>query len=196
VTLLQACRLDLATVLFSSARNLAAENKAEKTVRVYIDAVCWFAAAHLLRETDKTRWEQVEADDVRRWMVRLLREYSDAYAYQQFRSLDQFFQWLASEDGVPEPMGRLRPPKVEEKPVPHFSSDELSRLERACRGNSFEDRRDAAIIAVLLATGLFSRGAKRSYRTFIETCRQERGNNLAGVACGVAHVAGSSRAWL
>ena len=144
----------LAADISSFRLNLAAENKAEKTVRVYIDAVRWFAAAYLLRETDKTRWEQAGADDVRRWMVRLLGEYSDAYAYQQFRSLHQFFQWLASEDGIPDPMARLRPPKVEEKPVPHFSSVELSRLERACQGNSFEDRRDAAILAVLLATGI------------------------------------------
>jgi hypothetical protein len=61
--------------------SLAAENKADKTVRVYTDAARWFAAAHLLRETGKARWEQVEADDVRRWMVRLLGECSDAYAY-------------------------------------------------------------------------------------------------------------------
>jgi integrase/recombinase XerD len=134
--------------------NLAAENKAGKTIRVYIDAVRWFAAAYLLAETDKTRWAQVEADDVRRWMVRLLEEYSDAYAYQQFRSLHQFFRWLSCEDGIPDPMARLRPPKVGEKPVPYFSSVELSRLERACRGNSFEDRRDAAVLAVLLATGI------------------------------------------
>jgi site-specific recombinase XerD len=144
----------LAADISSFRLNLAAENKADKTVRVYIDAVRWFAAAHLLRETDKTRWEQVEADDVRWWMVRLLGEYSDAYAYQQFRSLHQFFQWLASEDGIADPMARLRPPKVVEKPVPHFSSVELSKLERACRGHSFEDRRDAAILAVLLATGI------------------------------------------
>ena len=134
--------------------NLAAENKAEKTIRVYTDAVRWFAAAYLLGETDKARWEQVEADDVRRWMVRLLGRYSDAYAYQQFRSLRQFFRWLSREDEIPDPMARLRPPKVGEKPVPYFSSVELSRLERTCRGNSFEDRRDAAILAVLLATGI------------------------------------------
>jgi site-specific recombinase XerD len=144
----------LAADICSFRLSLAAENKAEKTIRVYVDAVRWFAAAYLLRETDKTRWEQVEADDVRRWVVRLLGEYSDAYAYQQFRSLQQFFRWLASEDGIPDPVARLRPPKVEEKPVPYFTSVELSRLERACRGNSFVDRRDAAILAVLLATGV------------------------------------------
>jgi hypothetical protein len=51
-------------------------------------------------------------------------------------------------------MARLRSPKVAEKPVPFFTSVELSRLERACRGNSFEDRRDAAILEVLLAVNV------------------------------------------
>ena len=35
-----------------------------------------------------------------------------------------------------------------------FTSVELSRLERACRGRSFAQRRDAAIIAVFEATGI------------------------------------------
>jgi hypothetical protein len=33
--------------------HLAAENKAPGTVRTYAEAALWFAAAHLLRETDK-----------------------------------------------------------------------------------------------------------------------------------------------
>jgi integrase/recombinase XerD len=48
----------------------------------------------------------------------------------------------------------LKPPHVAEKPVPVFTAQELSRLERACVGRSFEQRRDAAIIAVLLACGV------------------------------------------
>jgi hypothetical protein len=68
--------------------HLAAENKAGGTIRIYTDAARWFAASHLLAETDKTRWDQVDAPDVRRWVVWLLGQYSEAYAYQQYRSLD------------------------------------------------------------------------------------------------------------
>ena len=134
--------------------HLAAENKAAGTVRTYAEAALWFAAAHLLRETDKTRWGQVSAQDVQRWTVRLLAAYSDAYARNQFRGLQQFFRWLAAEDEIPDPMARLRLPKQTGKPVPCFTSAELSRLRQACRGSSFDDRRDAAIIAVFLATGI------------------------------------------
>jgi hypothetical protein len=42
---------------------LVAEAKAAKTVRMYTEAVQWFAAAHLLPQTGWTRWEQVTGQD-------------------------------------------------------------------------------------------------------------------------------------
>jgi integrase/recombinase XerD len=51
-------------------------------------------------------------------------------------------------------MTRLSAPKVSEKLVPVFTSEELSALEKTCQGRSFAQRRDAAIIAVLTATGI------------------------------------------
>ena len=55
---------------------LAAEGKAAKTVRTYTEAVAWFAAAHLRRETGLTSWEQVGKQDIQRWIVWLLDRYS------------------------------------------------------------------------------------------------------------------------
>ena len=134
--------------------HLAAENKAAGTIRIYTEAPLWFAAAHLLRETDKTRWEQVDTQDVQRWVAWLLGNYSEAYARQQYRSLRQFFGWLAAEDEVPDPMAGLRAPAVRDKPVPFFTSIELSKLGKACQGSTFVQRRDAAILAVFRATGI------------------------------------------
>ena len=134
--------------------HLAAEGKAPKTVRTYTEAVAWFAAAHLIARTSCTRWEQVSGHDVQRWLVHLLTLYSDAYASNQFRALQQFFRWLAEEEQLPDPMARLRAPKVSEKLVPVFTSEELSALAKTCQGRSFAQRRDAAIIAVLTATGI------------------------------------------
>ncbi len=134
--------------------HLAAEGKAPKTVRTYTEAVAWFAAAHLIPRTRCTRWDQVSGHDVQRWLVHLLSLYSDAYASNQFRALQQFFRWLAEEEQLPDPTARLRAPKVSEKLVPVFTSEELSALEKTCQGRSFAQRRDAAIIAVLTATGI------------------------------------------
>ena len=90
--------------------HLAAENEAAGTIRIYTEAPLWFATAYLLRETEKTRYQQVDAQDVQRWTVRLLGSYSEAYALQQYRSLRQFFLWLAAEDEVADPTAGLRAP--------------------------------------------------------------------------------------
>ena len=133
---------------------LAAEGKAAKTIRTYTEAVQWFAAAHLLGQTRRASWEQVDGQDIQRWMVQLLDRYSNAYASNQYRALQQFFKWLAAEDGLPDPMAGLQPPRVTEKLVPVFTGEELTRLEHACAGRTFIQRRDTAIIAVLRATGI------------------------------------------
>jgi hypothetical protein len=84
-------------------------------VRNYTEAVQWFAAAHLIPQTSRTRWEQVTGQDVQWWMVWLLGRYSESYASNQYRALQQFFKWWAEEEELPSPMARLRPPKVTEK---------------------------------------------------------------------------------
>jgi site-specific recombinase XerD len=134
--------------------HLAAEGKAGRTLDSYTKAVRWFAAAHLVRQTDKTRWEQVDRQDLQRWTVRLLGEYSAAYASNQFRAVRLFLRWLAAEEVRPDPVPGLRAPKAEPGPVPVFRSEELSALRRACQGRSFQARRDAAMIEVLLAAGI------------------------------------------
>jgi site-specific recombinase XerD len=113
--------------------------------------VQWFAAACL---PGRASWEQVSSRDIQRWMAWLLDRYSSAYASNQYRALQQFFKWLAAEDELPDPMAGLAPPRVPAKLVPVFTGEELTRLEHACAGRSFAQRRDTAIIAVLRATGI------------------------------------------
>ena len=144
----------LEPLIGSFALHLAAEGKAARTVQGYTSAVRWFAAGYLAGQPGKTSWEQVDAQDVQRWMSQLLGRYSGAYASIQFRALRQFFKWRAAEDDLPDPMARLRAPKVPVTAVPVFTSVELSELEKACQGRSFAARRDAAIIAVFTATGI------------------------------------------
>jgi hypothetical protein len=138
----------------SFALRLAAEGKAAKTIRTYTDAVRWFAAARLPGQASRASWEQVDSQDIRQWMAWLLDRYSNAYASNQYRALQQFFKWLAAEDGLPDPMAGLQPPRVTDKLVPVFTGGELARLEHACAGRSFAQRRDAAIIALFKATGI------------------------------------------
>ncbi len=138
----------------SFALPLAAEGKTDKTIRTYTEAVQWFAATGLPGRTGRGSWQQVTSRDVQQWIAWLLGRYSAAYASNQYRALQQFFKWLAAEDQLPDPMAGLEPPHVADKLVPVFAPGELARLERACAGRSFAQRRDTAIIAVLTATGI------------------------------------------
>ena len=135
----------------SFALRLAAEGKAAKTIRTYTEAVQWFAAARL---PGRASWEQVTRRDIQQWMTWLLDRYSTAYASNQYRALQQFFKWLAAEDELPDPMQGLQPRHVAGQLVPVFTPGELTRLEHACAGRSFAQRRDTAIMAVLRATGI------------------------------------------
>jgi integrase/recombinase XerD len=55
---------------------------------------------------------------------------------------------------TPRPHGEAASAQGTEKLVPFFTSGELSKLERACEGRSFAQRRDYAIISVFRATGI------------------------------------------
>jgi Phage integrase, N-terminal SAM-like domain len=122
----------LEPLIGSFALHLAAEGKAARTVQGYTSAVRWFAAGYLLGQPGKASWGQVDAQDIQQWTAQLLHRYSGAYASIQFRALRQFFKWRADEDELPDPMARLRAPKVTVTAVPVFTSAELSELHKAC----------------------------------------------------------------
>ena len=51
-------------------------------------------------------------------------------------------------------MERMRPPSVPEQPIPVITDADLEALLSTCRGNTFEHRRDLAIIRLFLDTGM------------------------------------------
>jgi site-specific recombinase XerD len=73
----------------SFALGLTAEGKAAKTIRTYTEAVQWFAAAYL---PGQASWERVDSQDIQQWMTWLLDRYSNAYASNQYRALQQFLE--------------------------------------------------------------------------------------------------------
>ena len=66
-----------------------------------------------------------------------------------------FFNWAVSEGEIgSSPMERMKPPLVPEQPVAVLTEPQIDALLRACQGTAFEDRRDEAIIRLLLDTGV------------------------------------------
>ena len=48
----------------------------------------------------------------------------------------------------------MRPPAVPEQPVDILTDDELRALLEAAKGNTFEDRRDTAMLRMMIDTGM------------------------------------------
>ncbi|HEX7491191.1 MAG TPA: tyrosine-type recombinase/integrase [Candidatus Limnocylindrales bacterium] len=130
-----------------------ADNLAPKTLRTYEEAVALLGRFLVDRamptEPAGIRREHVEAfiaDQIARWRPNTARN--------RYLSLKRFFDWLAQEELTEaSPMLRMRPPRVPEEPVPLLGEDAVRALLRACEGRLFNDRRDVALIRLLLDSG-------------------------------------------
>jgi site-specific recombinase XerD len=84
----------------------------------------------------------------------LLARRAPSTAATYYKVLKLLYGWLAEEEEIPtNPTARMKPPIVPDKPVPIVPEDGLKRLFKACAGNTFEARRDTALLMLLLDTG-------------------------------------------
>lgn len=71
-----------------------------------------------------------------------------------FRHARAFWNWLVKEGEIERsPMATMAHPSVPDIPPPVVSRDQMRALLKACEGQTFTDRRDMAILLVLLDTG-------------------------------------------
>jgi site-specific recombinase XerD len=125
-----------------------------KTIETYSESVRQFARfladQGMPQDVAKIKREHVEA-----FITQLRERWKSATANNRYRGLQAFFKWLAEEGEIREsPMVRMKPPKVDEAPPPLLDDSEVRKLLATCeRGQDFEDRRDAAILRVLIDTG-------------------------------------------
>lgn len=145
---------DLSTLIPDFERSLRAENKSPKTVAGYGEAarqLLGFLREHgMPTEVAKINREHIEA-----FMEVLLAKWKPATANNRYRALAQVFKWLEEEGEVPaSPMAKMSPPKVPDSPVPVVRDEELRRLLKVCEGPGHEERRDSAMIRLLVDTGM------------------------------------------
>jgi site-specific recombinase XerD len=135
-------------------RSLRAARKAPKTVRAYTDAARRFAA---WSEATGAPLElaDVERRHIEAFIVDQLAEHTPATAAAYYRHLQQFWRWVVAEgERSTSPMAGMSPPKLGERTVPIYTEAELRALLRACDGTGYEQRRDAAIVRMFIATGV------------------------------------------
>lgn len=78
-----------------------------------------------------------------------------AYAAAQYRSLQQLWNWLETEEEIAaNPLRTMSPPHVVEQPPPVPGDDAIAALLATCKARSFENLRDEAIIRLFADTGV------------------------------------------
>lgn len=139
----------------SFVRSLRAANKSPATIRAYSSAVSlldrYLASQGMPRAVGAIRREHIEA-----WLVSLQEAGNrPSSVNNRYRSLLPLWKWLLEEGEIIEsPMAKMQAPSIPEEPPPILRPDEIARLVKVCEGSGFEERRDTAILRLLLDTGI------------------------------------------
>lgn len=78
---------------------------------------------------------------------------SGRYMLRDYTSLRSFYRYVAAEEGIADPMEKVGRPGATHKRIEIFTEDELERLIAACKGRGFVERRDMAIMRLLVDLG-------------------------------------------
>lgn len=130
---------------------LRAERKSPATVKVYGDGarrfLAWAEAEH--------RTAVLDRPTVAAFVAAILDAGAQAAtARSRHLALRRFCSWLVEEGELPaDPLIGSRTVKLDTKVVPIVTDDELRARVKACAGPAMADRRDEAIVRVMLETG-------------------------------------------
>lgn len=140
--------------LDSFTRSLRARNLSDRTVDTYTESVRQFGT-FLADRGMPIQVDGIAREHVESFIEDLLGKWKPATASNRYRGLQTYFKWLLEEGEIrTSPMARMKPPLVPESPPQVLNLEDLQKLLKACEGRSFDQRRDAAIIRILLDTGL------------------------------------------
>jgi len=147
--------MSVAALLPSWQLALESANKSPKTIKSYTASVR--SLARFLRENGMPDdVEKVATEHVRAFLLAERERTSPAFAQQHYRNLHVYFRWIEAEGErqEPNPMVRVEKPSVPETVKPFLTEAEITALLKTCSGQDFESRRDAAIIRILVDTGV------------------------------------------
>jgi site-specific recombinase XerC len=160
--------LDLEALLPSWELAMRAERKAPATIRNYGDGVRsylrWAVANATDADSDQTEQDVTVANAtvspltrtaVQAWVASLLDDgLEPATAHARLKGLRRFCAWLVLEGELEaDPLAGIKSPRSDAKVVRALDEDQLRALIKACAGRSLSDRRDEAIIRLMVETG-------------------------------------------
>jgi site-specific recombinase XerD len=126
--------------------HLEAQHRSPNTVRTYTAGfqayIAWCEAESLDVE--------LAPRPVEKFMAALFdRGLEAATVLSRQAGIRRFSAWLAEEAEEPDPLGRMKPPKLDQKIAPFVPPDQLAALLATCTTRQFYDLRDRAIISLM-----------------------------------------------
>lgn len=147
--------MSVAALLPSWQLALESANRSPKTIKSYTASVR--SLAKFLRDHDMPDdIDKVGPEHIRAFLVAERERTSPAFGQQHYRNLNVYFRWVEAEGErlAPNPMVKVDKPAVPEVAKPFLTEAEITAILRTCSGQDFESRRDAAIIRILVDTGV------------------------------------------
>jgi site-specific recombinase XerD len=143
---------NLAELLPSWIVSLKADRKSEQTIDSYRRGVVLF-----LEWCEANGHAPVlDRPTVRAWIVDLLARGAEPNtARSRQMALKRFSAWLEEEEEIDrDDLATLKPPKLDTKVVDRLTDEQCAAMVKACTGKTFLDRRDEAILRLMLETAL------------------------------------------
>lgn len=102
------------------------------------------------------RIAEITKPQMERWLIELTdHNYAPSTIECSYNVMAIFFNWCVREEEIEHsPMKRIPKPSVPENPPIFLTEDEQRAMLKTCTGKSFLDRRDKAILLLLIDTGM------------------------------------------
>jgi len=134
--------------------SLEAQDKSRRTLEQYLESLRLFDA-FLARSGMPQAVASIAREHVEAFIADVLTRSKASTAATRYKCLRLFFGWCVDEGEITlSPMARMKAPMIPDEPVDVLTADELGRVLKVCKGTSFEDRRDLAVVCLLADTGI------------------------------------------
>lgn len=135
-------------------RHLQAAHKSPRTIEAYSQSARLFVA-WLVSEDEPVDSQEIRRYHIEGFMAHVLSDRKASTAAHHYKSLRQLFTWLRDEDELGGwPFAKTVQPFIPDQTTPVLKPDQLKQLLTTCNGRTFIDRRDQAILRLLVDTGV------------------------------------------
>lgn len=146
--------MDLAPLISSFRRDLRAQRRSPLTIRNYELSISQFCE-WLEASVGRAQLADMTRENLKRWVLDAAGRWEASTTLTKIAGIRSFGRWLVDEEYLTtNPASNLPAPAVVEVPPEVLSDDQLKSILAWCNGRTFLERRDHALIRVLLDTGV------------------------------------------